>query len=129
MGRLSRGTLQAARWVLSWFIPGIVARRAAADARRQAVRAAACLRIARRETAARQQTAVRLQRTEQELIQARRQIEDLQADIARQTVQIEDLVLWREVETSQKKAQIAANEAKVVRATEHIKLIGDATAE
>ena len=31
------------------------------------------------------------------------------------------------MEPSQKKAQIAANEAKVVRATEHIKIIGDMT--
>lgn len=122
MGRLSRACKAAARWVGSWLIAGAVARRAAADARRQAKYAEACLTLVRRRTRERDSESQLRQRLETEKAQVAAERDELKGRLSVAKTQIEDLVNWRQKQTAQMESETAIYAARKVAATEQLKL-------
>jgi hypothetical protein len=122
MGRLSRALRHAARWASSWLLAGAVARRAAADARRQAKYSEACLRIARRRTQERDNLRRLLESKTRDHDQAVVERDNLKSENSRQRVQIENVVAWNQSLQAKIEANGRVEQARGVRATEQLNI-------
>jgi hypothetical protein len=125
MGRLSRALRHAARWASSWLIAGAVARRAAADARRQAKYAEACLRIARRRTQERDAE----RRLKESALNDLKQMTEADAhkagELKAAALTIERLLVERQAYIEDKKADAAESVGRQAKATVQLKLDED----